>query len=206
MSRNNGDAAQTSHALRDSLRFLGTFLRHPRRTGAVLPSSRFLARVLAQNLELAPGDLVLEYGPGTGPLTQVLAQTLPDGVRYLGIERDPGFHTLLQRRFPQLVFHRGSVEDAPEILRDRALPQAKVILSGLPFASLPAPVQDRIVRGVLEVLVPDGEFRTFQYLHAYRLPAARRFRRQMQELFPHFQRLGPVLRNVPPAWVLVYRR
>jgi phospholipid N-methyltransferase len=192
--------------LRDSLRFLGTFLRHPRRTGAVLPSSRFLARALAKDLAVQPGDLVLEYGPGTGPLTAVLQQRLPPGVQYLGIERDPGFHELLARRFPELPFELGSVEDVGAILAARGLPRPRVILSGLPFASLPAPVQDRIVRGVVDVLLPHGEFRTFQYVHAYGMPAARRFRRVMAGLFPRFRRFGPVLCNVPPAYVLAFGR
>lgn len=192
--------------LRDSLRFLGAFLRHPRRVGAVLPSSRHLARALTQRLPVRSGDLVLEYGPGTGPMTAVLDAGLPAGVRYLGIERDPGFHALLQQRYPRLEFHLGSVEDVVAILRGRGLPQPRVILSGLPFASLPPQVAERIVQGVLQVLPPDGEFRTFQYVHAYHLRAAQRFRRQMAALLPGFQRWGPVLRNVPPAWVLVYRR
>ena len=51
----------------------------------------------------------------------------------------------------------------------------------------------------------DCDFRTFQYVHAYRMKAAQRFRARMEERFEHFERLSPVLRNVPPAYVLRYR-
>lgn len=190
--------------VRDGLGFLGTFLRKPASVGAVLPSSRYLARAMAGHLDLHAGDLVLEYGPGTGPITSVIAQHLPAGAHYLGIELEPRFHDLLQARYPQLQFHLGSAADAARILRERGLPMPRRIISGLPFASLPHKVQDGIVRGIAECLQGGGDFRTFQYAHAYGLKAARRFRRMMTAVFANFERSGPVFRNVPPAFVLRY--
>ncbi|MEM7202037.1 MAG: methyltransferase domain-containing protein [Planctomycetota bacterium] len=189
----------------DAMRFLGAFLRNPRTVGAVLPSSRFLARALAGNLGLRPGDLVVEYGPGTGPMTQVLAEQLGHDIRYLGIEREARFCARLQERFPGLPVHQGSVEDVERILADRGLGSARVIVSGLPFASLPETVQGRVVEGTRAVLAPDGEFRTFQYVHAYPLRSARRFRDAMARRFGRFERSRPITRNVPPAYVLSYR-
>ncbi len=194
--------------MRDALRFLSTFVRKPGSVGAVWPSSPRLAQALAGDLDLRAGDVVLEYGPGTGPMTTVLDAQLAavDGVRFLGIELDAGFVEVLRRRHPHLDFVCGSVVDAPALARARGLGPARYIISGLPFASLPAKVQEGTVAGVLEVLAPAGEFRTFQYLHAYRLPAARRFRAMMAEHFTHFERSRPILRNVPPAFVLTFRR
>lgn len=191
--------------LRDSVHFFRSFLRRPGSIGAVLPSSAVLARALAGNLGLAPGELVVEFGPGTGPMTRVIEAQL-DGARYLGIERDASFCKLLAGRFPQLAFHLGSVEDVEPILRERELPQPKVIVSGLPFASLPRAVQANVIDGIAAVLAPGGEFRTFQYVHAYPLATARRFREKMAARFARFERSRPVLRNVPPAYVLTYRR
>ena len=73
------------------------------------------------------------------------------------------------------------------------------------LASLPAAVQDGIVDGIVHCLEGTaGDFRTFQYVHAYGLRAARRFRAIMAERFQGFERSGPVVRNVPPAFVLRY--
>jgi phosphatidylethanolamine/phosphatidyl-N-methylethanolamine N-methyltransferase len=194
-----------SRSLRDGFGFFGHFLRNPTRVGAVLPSSRYLARALVGRLDLAPGELVLEYGPGTGPVTQVVRERLPKGVHYLGIELEPRFHRLLTERYPQLGFHLGSAADVREILAERRLPRPSRIISGLPFASLPPAVQDGIVGGIVHCLEgTEGDFRTFQYVHAYGLRAARRFRAIMAERFAGFERSGPVVRNVPPAFVLRY--
>ena len=193
--------------LRDGLGFFGSFLKSPTSVGAVLPSSRFLSRALVGDLShLKEGDLVVEYGPGTGPMTAVIHERLPLGVRYLGIELEPSFCDLLTARFQGMQFHCGSAGDVREILAQRGLPRPARIISGLPFASLPAPVQDAVVDGLVWALDDsDCDFRTFQYVHAYRMKAAQRFRARMEERFEHFERLSPVLRNVPPAYVLRYR-
>jgi phospholipid N-methyltransferase len=190
--------------VRDGLGFFGAFLRSPGSVGAVLPSSRYLSRALVGRLDLAVGDLIVEYGPGTGPATAVIHELLPPGARYLGIELEPRFHALLAQRFHGLQFHLGSAADVLAVLRDRRLPLPKRIVSGLPFATLPSKVQDAVVDGICKCLEHGGDFRTFQYVHAYGMKAARRFRALMSERFDHFERIGPIVRNVPPAFVLRY--
>ncbi|MEZ5964619.1 MAG: hypothetical protein R3F56_12290 [Planctomycetota bacterium] len=194
--------------VRESLRFLATFVRNPGSVGAVLPSSRPLAERLVAGLRPRPGDVVLEYGPGTGPVTAVIDQVLGrhTGVRYLGIELNGGFIDVLRQRYPHLDFVHGSVVDVRDHLARHGLERAHTIISGLPFASLPREVQAGTIAGIVEVLAPGGEFRTFQYVHAYRLPAARRFRGMMAAHFPAYERSPAVVRNIPPAYVLTYRR
>jgi len=200
-----GEPVNGRSRLRDGLGFFGTFLRNPGSIGAVVPSSRYLARALVGRLEMPPGELVVEYGPGTGPVTSVIRASLPAGARYLGIELDPRFHDLLTSRYPDLDFHLGSAADIEAVLAERKLPRPVRIISGLPFASLPAAVQDDVAGGIVHCLHgTHSDFRTFQYVHAYGLRAARRFRDLMNERFTGFERIGPVVRNVPPAFVLRY--
>lgn len=192
--------------VRDGLRFFGSFVRNPKSVGAVLPSSRRLAEELVGSIDaLVPGDVVVEYGPGTGPVTKVVAERLPPGVRYLGIELNERFHAQLSARYPGLTFHHGSAGDVARLLAEHDLARPKLIVSGLPFASLPPQVQDEVIDGTVEALADEGEFRTFQYVHAYGMGAAKRFRGIMASRFSGFERLGPIVRNVPPAYVLVYR-
>lgn len=194
--------------IRDSFRFVGRMLKNPGAVGAVLPSSRYLAYTMVRDLHLEAGDLVLEYGPGTGPMTRALHQLdLPGrGVSYLGIELDEQFHHALSHCFPDMDFHHGNVEDIAAILAERGAGQAKYIISGLPFAVLPESIQLGIVDGVDDVLSVGGEFRTFQYVHAYNMKASKRWRAMMQERFGQHSRSTPVLRNVPPAYVLTFKK
>ena len=57
-------------SFRDKVRFVRRFLSNPGSVGAILPSSRYLAKAMVGELQLERGDLVVEYGPGTGPMTQ----------------------------------------------------------------------------------------------------------------------------------------
>jgi len=200
-------SAPKRRPLRDGLGFFGSFLKNPTSVGAVLPSSRFLSRALVGKLDhIKEGELVVEYGPGTGPMTAVIKERLPWNAQYLGIELEPSFHDVLTARFSGMPFHLGSAGDVKEILADRGLPRPARIISGLPFASLPPAVQDSVIDGLVWALKDsDCDFRTFQYAHAYGMKSARRFRGLMSERFESFERIGPIVRNVPPAFVLRYR-
>ena len=190
----------------DLLRFAGRFLRHPMRVGAVAPSSRHLARAMVEGLEIGAGQAVVEFGPGTGAFTEAIRTRLGPSARYLGIERDGAFVAMLRRRFAGLQFVEDSAEHAPRLVREAGLGPVAAIICGLPFASLPPRVQDGVIEAVDALLGPGGEFRTFQYAHAWPLPTAVRYRRRMAAILGPPHRRGPIWRNLPPAFVLTWRK
>ena len=190
----------------DAAMFFKAWIRHPACIGAVAPSSDALAREMTRDLRPQTGEAILEFGPGTGPFTARILPQLDDPGRYLGIEREPRFITLLQQRFPQMRFALGSAEQAPQLLREAGLERIRAVICGLPFASLPSRVQDGVIDALVQVLAPGSEFRTFQYVHAYGLPTAIRYRRRMAAAFGRHRRSGAVLRNMPPAYVLTWQR
>ncbi|MBI1375634.1 MAG: hypothetical protein GC159_23230 [Phycisphaera sp.] len=191
---------------RDSRHFLINALRHPAATGAVAPSSARLSRLLIKDIDLSNGGAIVELGPGTGPVTRQIAETIADPSNYLGVERNPRFASLLNERYPSLRVINGSAEHTAQYLRDAGLNQLTAIVSGLPFASLPPAVQDGVIRMLDELMTPGVVFRTFQYVHSWPLPTAIRFRHRMNELFGRCEVYGPVIRNIPPALVFSWQR
>ena len=79
--------------------FFRSWLRDPFHVASVAPSSRWLAKLMATNIET--GARVVELGAGTGSLTTAI---LDRGVRpedlYL-VEQHPDFVTVLKDRFPR---------------------------------------------------------------------------------------------------------
>ena len=79
----------------------GKFLRicrnNFRTTGAILPSSRFLARALVKQLEdLRPPARILEVGPGSGSVTVEIARRMLPGDRLDAVEINGHFARLLK--------------------------------------------------------------------------------------------------------------
>ena len=190
----------------ETLAFLGRFATEGTKVGALFPSSRELAEAMLEGITFEPGDIIVEYGPGTGAFTELILERLPEGARYLGIERDPHFHSHLVERFPGVDFHKGSAEEIRELLDNRGWRNPRLILSGLPFASMPHNIQELILTATREVLHDEGEFRTFTYPICWYLSGSMRFRKVALNHFGEHRKSKTINKNIPPAKVLSYRK
>lgn len=189
---------------RRSLRFFKAFVKNPASVGAILPSAPELARAMIRDVHLGPEESLVELGPGTGAFTVQIREMMPDVSTYLGIEREAGFVELLEARFPDMCFIAASAEEAAELHQRMGLGPVKAIISSLPFATVPDSVRTGILDSVELLMAPGCMFRTFQYVHAYPLPSARRFRRDMEQRFGPCERSTAILPNLPPAYVLTW--
>ncbi|OHE76194.1 MAG: hypothetical protein A3F67_08670 [Verrucomicrobia bacterium RIFCSPHIGHO2_12_FULL_41_10] len=192
------------HRLKDALHFVSRFIRKPSSVGSIWPSSQHLGKVMIENIPMKAGDVIIEYGPGTGPFTHLLRDYIPQGIEYLGIEHDHRLYKGLCARFPEMRFHHGSAEDAPALLKHYGLAPARLIISGLPFANMPPPLQERILQATQKALRSDGIFRTFTYLLSGIRPHAVHFRKMVSRYFLFHHERKKVMRNFPPAQVLSY--
>lgn len=174
-------------------RFLLSWLDNPFGVGAVAPSGRPLARMMTR--ALAPGDRVLELGPGTGTLTrEILARGVLVRDLFL-LERCPGFADLLERRFPGatvlrgdatarqagLVPHRGTID---------------FIISSLPLVLFSREQRFRLLREAFRLLTPTGAF--FQFTYGGRFPVDGRY---LDRLGLEARCVGFIALNMPPAFV-----
>lgn len=69
--------------------FLGQFLRSPVTTGAIMPSSRYLAAAVATPIPERGDPVVVELGPGTGPFTAEIQRRLGGRGRHIAVEINP---------------------------------------------------------------------------------------------------------------------
>ena len=185
------------------LTFFGALVKNPRAVGAIMPSSPVLARRMVRDVD--PASRVVELGPGTGVITrEILAKN--GGGDVLAVEVSRAFVDRLRRTLPGLDCVCASAEILPVLAAERGWPHVDHIVSGLPFATLPAATTRLILDGVQQVLRVGGTFTTFQYLHAYRVPPAAAFRRELSARLLSQPSSQLVVRNVPPALVLTWHR
>jgi len=76
------------------------------------------------------------------------------------------------------------------------------VVSGLAWSNMLPRVQDRMLEAVMSSLTEGGQFVAFAYTHAFFMPTAVRFRRQLKLHFRRVETTATVWRNVPPAYVL----
>jgi phosphatidylethanolamine/phosphatidyl-N-methylethanolamine N-methyltransferase len=178
--------------------FLGRWLKAPHRIGALAPSSRYLARAMARQIDHRHARLVVELGGGTGSITRaLLAAGLPPE-KLIVVERDERLHRLLVERFPQLRVLQGDAAQLVQLLRPLGITTVSAIVSSLPLLSMPKRVRHRIVEQSFALLSERGSMVQFTYGVASPLP---------EREFPVAGKvMGLVWRNIPPAVVWRYQR
>ena len=157
-------------------------------------------------IDFAASPVVVEFGPGTGVMTEAIRAKLSPSARYVGIEINKHFHRALSLRFSELLFVNRGAEDIAAILAGAGIGSVDAIICGLPWASLPLALQDKIMTGIGAVLRPGGVFVTFAYLQGVALPAAMSFRRRLKAEFARVERTPVIWRNLPPAFAYVCYR
>lgn len=149
----------------DSAAFLRGFLARPSEVASVVPSSGFLESRFVRACDLAQARCVVELGPGTGGSTRALLRAMSPEARLMAIELNPGFCDRLRARItdPRLVVQAGSAEAIVEHLAQWRLPAPDVVVSGIPFSTLPVEVAQRVALAIHEALAPGGRFVAYQF-------------------------------------------
>jgi phosphatidylethanolamine/phosphatidyl-N-methylethanolamine N-methyltransferase len=149
----------------NALDFFRGFLKSPKEVGSVIPSSRFLEKRIVRSAHLDEARLVVELGPGTGGTTRALLRRLRPDAKLLAIEINPRFATLLRRDIQdeRLIVHEGSADQIPEALGKYGLEAPDVILSGIPFSTMPRTIGLQILASVKDSLAPGGRFVAYQF-------------------------------------------
>ena len=121
----------------DEARFIRAWFDNPMKTGAVSPSGRFLARMMARYVDPERPGPIIELGPGTGPVTEALIARGIAPERLVLVEYDAAFCRLLARRYPAATIVKGDAYRLKETLAGILGAPAAAVVSGLPLLTKP---------------------------------------------------------------------
>ncbi len=183
----------------DGARFLMSLVSTPHLTGAVAPSSRALARAMAAASGPPAEGLVVELGPGTGPVTRALIDRGLDRRRLIMVEFNPLFCRMLRDRYAGTRVIEGDAYDLPRTLGRLADERISAFVSSLPLLTRPPGDRGRLVGDAFQLMGGDGVFVQFTYGPLSPIP------REICEGRYAAERGRSIWANLPPARVWTYR-
>lgn len=187
----------------ERLRLIGQWLKNPRQTASVTPSSPELATAMLAELP-ANTNRVIELGGGTGALTRALVDHGIAGKQLLVLELNEKLHTHLRLQFPHELLAHGDARELAQLAADAGFlgdGLADAVVSGLGLLSMDRSAATRILESAFACLRPDGRFIQFTYG-----PTSPVMESVLAAMGLSMRRGEFVLRNVPPATVWVYQR
>src|SRR4051812_38257386 len=155
---------------------------------------------MARAVDPQAGGLVVELGPGTGPVTKAL---LTRGIRrdqLLLVEYDPYFCKLLGERFAPVRIVRGDAYALAATLTGKLTQPVAAVVSSLPLLNEPPERRLRLLDDAFSLMGPEGVFVQFTYGLGSPIP------REACGGAYVGRRGAPILRNLPPASVWTFRR
>lgn len=214
--------SQLKRPFGNHIEFFRQFRQRFETTGAVAPSSRFLASEMTRPMRDRSGPIrVLEIGPGTGAVTEQIVRHLRPQDCFDLVELNESFVEILNDRFAR----EGRFCDVASLSKIHACKlqdfEAEApydfVVSGLPLNNFPAGLVREIFEIYFELLAPGGVLSYFEYMYVRPI-------RRLVSKPPEKQRLGElgtimeeyiashrfrrswVFINVPPAWVQHLRK
>lgn len=189
---------------RFTLRFMKEVFRTTKTTGAVGPSSQALAEEVTELAQLRDANVIVEFGPGTGIFTEVIARKIKPGAYFMAMDVNPEFVRATKERCPSVKVIEGSAADTSKFLKDDGYDHCDVIVSGLPWTLFPEELQDAILDAAYNALRPGGRFVTFAYTLSPLFHSGKRFfKGKLPAKFPKVTRSRAIWKNFPPAHVYI---
>lgn len=176
--------------------FLLEYIKNPRYIGAIAPSGKYLAYRMIREIDFENAKYIIEYGPGTGAFTEKILSRVNNNTIVILIERNKEFCNSLNQLYgykKNVIILNDGAENIDIILKRYSISEVDYIVSGIPFASLPKDVSNRILLKTSDLLKNKGKFITFQY-SLFKLKLFKKYFKKIK--------YSKVLLNFPPAYVL----
>lgn len=181
----------------ENMLFFKRLLKNPKALGAIAPSSKGLAKMIARHVIIDETSYVVEVGAGTGRFTRVLLEAGILEKNLIVIELDHELCVYLKKNFPGITIIQGDATKLHTLLADGVVKNVDTIVSGIPLINLSKEEQIDLFKSFQQTLSPEGQVLQFTYAPISPL--------SHKKLGLTATRLGLVFRNVPPATVWSYK-
>ena len=177
--------------------FYKALFKNPRAVGAVSPSSKRLARTIADFIPSSQAGLIVELGGGTGVITKAILNRGITEQQIIVIENSEDLANKLLRRFPNVKIIHGNAENLVDLIGEQ-INDVHTIVSGLPLLLLPKNITQQILEQIDKVLESGGVYIQFTY----------GLQKGVLEKNLKYEKIASkrIWLNIPPARIDVFKR
>lgn len=170
------------------------FIHQPSAVGSAFPASRYLVDAMLEPIDFTKTRVVVEYGPGSGPVTRALLARMPKDSALVAIDLSPRFTRHLRDAIddPRLVAVTGCATSAGAVVDRLGLGPVDLIVTGIPFSTIDGPVGARIMDSSAALLSEHGQLIAYQMRDAVAVLLGSRF-----DQIDHSREW----RNIPPCHI-----
>lgn len=178
--------------------FLRAWVKNPRRTGAITPSSPALGAFMCRYVVSKDTGYIIEIGAGTGRLTKSLLKGGIPPERLYVIEYEKDLCRFLRKTLPGVNVIEGNALELAFLLPSEVIGNVHTVISGIPLMNFSEFEKEKLVKSCFRVMEPGGQLLQFTYGLLSPLSSAKWGLRK--------ERLGAVFNNIPPAVVWRYQQ
>lgn len=188
------------NSLKDSALFLKHAIKSPMQVAYFMPSSPWLIEQIAKSAHLTDAKHIMELGPGTGGTTKGILKYMADDAKLITVEINEKFIEHIEKTIDdkRLAVSNKGAQNLEEIMQDHEWGYADVIISGIPFTTLPKGMDQAIIKSVYEALKPGGIFLAYQLRdHVSKLA---------EPLFGEYTYKKVEFKNIPPMRIYCWKK
>ncbi|WP_244935555.1 class I SAM-dependent methyltransferase [Paenibacillus glycanilyticus] len=145
-----------------SILFLKKYVQNPKYVGSIVPSSRFLANRMLDQVSWEQIKTVIELGAGTGAISRLMAKRLNPKTRVMIFEKDEQMRGRIQNNYSEWICEGDAMQLLWQ-LEKHNMHKVDCIISGLPFFNFSAEMRHHLIRQCVDALKPGGHLIAFQY-------------------------------------------
>lgn len=174
--------------------FIKIAVKDYKKVGAVTITSRHTIRRILKAFK-PEYKYIIEYGAGSGIITQEILKILPPDGKLVAIELSEHLlKELSEIKDPRLNVIHGNVLSVSEDFSSLGLPRIDAVISSLPLALFNKKQRTELIENTYQGLVEGGRFIICQYSLIVLAALRKRFKRVNYSL---------ELRNLPPYFVMI---
>ena len=141
---------KTTLKVKERVVFLKNAILNPKQVAYVIPSGKSLIHSIAVRSGLDSAKHIVELGPGTGGTTVGFLKEMQQNAILCAVEINKDFVD-------------DGAQNLEQIVKDQGWENADVVISGMPFSTLPQNIARDIIQSVYDSLKPGGLFVAYQF-------------------------------------------